>query len=165
MDDVARALGVSKPTLYQYFPSKQDILYECHQLAMDHGEAGLAVAQQTEGTGFEKLMVYLRRYMKGIFGDFGTCPVLTDVDSLEADRRDEVVSRRALISRATAALIESGIADGSIVPCNAKLASLFALGVVNWIPLWFRENGANTPDEIVDQFVSLFQTGLARTDG
>lgn len=32
MDDVASVLGVSKPTLYQYFKSKQELLYACHQV-------------------------------------------------------------------------------------------------------------------------------------
>lgn len=161
MDDVAGALGVSKPTLYQYFRSKQDILYECHQLAMDHGQAGIALAEAHNENGFEKLIVYLRRYMQGIFGDFGTCPVLTDVDSLTPKHRAEVVDRRAVISRATTKLIESGIADGSIAPCNPKLAGLFALGVINWIPLWYRESGPNTPEEIITEFARLFRTGLA----
>lgn len=161
MDDVASVLGVSKPTLYQYFESKQDILYHCHQLAMDNGDAGLALAKRHTGSGFEALTIYLDRYMRGIFGDFGTCPVLTDVDSLTPERRDEVVSRRARISAATADLVQAGIDDGSIVDCDPKLASLFALGVVNWIPLWYRETGPNTPDEITRCFIALLGSGFA----
>jgi len=161
MDEVAMVLGVSKPTLYQYFPGKQDILYACHQLAMDHGEAGLGMARSHSGKGFDKLVVYLRRYMQGIFGDFGTCPVLTDVDSLLPEQRAEVVERRAKISQATRELISEGIEDGSIVACNSQLAALFALGVVNWIPLWYRENGPNSPEEITEAFIGLFTTGLA----
>ncbi len=160
MDDVARALGVTKPTLYQYFSSKQDILFECHHRAMDHGEAGLALAERHEGSGYDKLVVYLRRYMQGIFGDFGTCAVLTDVDSLTPEQRDAVVARRTAISGATRDIIEAGIRDGSIAPCNAKLATLFTLGAVNWIPLWYRENGPNTPEEIIDEFVRLLGGGL-----
>ncbi len=162
MDDVAAALGVSKPTLYQYFRSKQEVLYRCHQLAMDHGEAGLALAQAHGGSGFERLATYLDRYMRGIFGDFGTCPVLTDVDSLAPGQRDEVVARRARISAATADLIREGVADGSIVECDPKLATLFALGAVNWIPLWYRETGPNTPDEITRAFLTLLGSGFAK---
>ena len=161
MDDVAKALGVTKPTLYQYFASKQDILYECHHRAMDHGEAGLALAAGHDGSGCDKLMIYLRRYMQGIFGDFGTCAVLTDVDSLTQEQRDAVVIRRSAISGATQDIIESGITDGSILPCNAKLATLFTLGVVNWIPLWYRENGPSSPEEIINEFIKLLGTGLA----
>jgi hypothetical protein len=53
--------------------SKQDLLYHCHQLSMDHGEAGLALAKKAGGSGFERLKIYLSRYMMGIFGDFGSC--------------------------------------------------------------------------------------------
>lgn len=162
MDDVAAALDVSKPTVYQYFKSKQEILYHCHQLAMDHGEAGLALARSDAGNGFQKLTVYLARYMRGIFGDFGTCPVLTDVDSLAPEQREHVVRRRAQISAATADLVRAGIADGSISECDPKLAALFALGAVNWIPLWYRESGPNTPEEITQAFVTFLRSGFAR---
>ncbi len=161
MDDVASVLGVSKPTLYQYFKSKQELLFACHQVAMDNGEAGLALAAAHDGTGLDKLIVYLRRYMSGIFGDLGNCPVLTDVDSLAAADREAVVARRTRISLATKDLIALGIADGSITPCDSKLATLFALGVVNWIPLWYREDGPNTPEEIMDAFVGLLTSGLS----
>ncbi|MFG1466794.1 TetR/AcrR family transcriptional regulator [Xanthobacter sp. DSM 24535] len=161
MDDVASVLGVSKPTLYQYFKSKQELLYACHQVAMDNGEAGLALAAVHNGTGLEKLIVYLRRYMLGIFGDLGNCPVLTDVDSLTPDDREAVVARRKRISLATKELIALGVTDGSIANCDPKLASLFALGVVNWIPAWYREDGPNTPEEIMESFVTHLTSGLA----
>lgn len=161
MEDVAAALGVSKPTVYQYFDSKQEILYHCHQLAMDQGEAALALARAHAGTGFQKLTIYLAAYMQGIFGELGTCPVLTDVDSLGSEQRDNVVARRARISAATADIIRAGIADGSIVECDPKLASLFILGAVNWIPLWYRETGPNTPDEITRAFLAFLGSGFA----
>ena len=59
--------------------------------------------------------------------------------SLTEKQRDAVVARRSEISEATRALIEKGIGDGSIEPSNSKLATLFILGAVNWIPLWYRE--------------------------
>lgn len=164
MDDVASVLGVSKPSLYQYFDSKQDLLYHCHQLSMDHGEAGLALAAKSGGSGFERLKIYLIRYMQGIFGDFGSCAVLTDVDSLEPKRRVEVVERRARISAATVKIIAEGVKDGSIVGVDPKLASLFVLGVVNWIPLWYRSTGPNKPDEIIDAFIRMMGSGLHMQD-
>lgn len=160
MDDVAEALNVSKPTLYRYFSSKQQILFECHQLAMDHGEDALRLAHESAGTGQEKFLTYTHRYMRGIFGDFGTCPALMDVDALLPEHREIVVARRAKISRMTADIIEEGIADGSIAPCDARLATLFTLGALNWMPLWYRENGRKSPDEIMEQFLALFERTL-----
>jgi AcrR family transcriptional regulator len=162
LDDIAAMLGVSKPTLYQYFGSKQEILYRCHQLALDQGDAGVALAEVDRGSGLDKLVIYLQTYMRGFFGEIGAGPVLTDVDSLTPANRKKVVERRSRISAATTRFIAQGVKDGSIVNCDPKLASMFALSVVNWMAYWYREDGPNTPDEIMSTFMMLFRGGLAR---
>lgn len=160
MDDVAAVLNVSKATLYQYFRSKQEILYECHVISMQHGEAGLALARKHEGSGLEKLEIYLRRYMQGAFGELGNLAVLSDVNSLTPERRAKVVKRRSEISHATDMLFRKGIRDGSIIECDPKIAKLFAMGVVNWIPVWFRADGEYSAEHIIDAFLDLFCKGL-----
>jgi TetR/AcrR family transcriptional regulator len=161
LDDVAAALGVSKPTLYQYFSSKQEILFQCHQLALDHGEAGVALAEAHRGSGFEKLVVYLESYMRGFFGEIGASTVLSDVASLTPVNRKKVVERRTRISAATTRFIAQGVKDGSIANCDPKLGSLFALSVVNWMAHWYREDGPSTPEQIISTFIRLFRTGFA----
>jgi hypothetical protein len=162
LDDIAASLGVSKPTLYQYFSSKQEILYRCHQLALDQGDAGIALAEVDRGSGLDKLLIYLQTYMRGFFGEIGAGPVLTDVDSLSPANRKKVVERRARISAAATRFIAQGVKDGSIVNCDSKLAGLFALSVVNWMAYWYREDGPNTPEEIMSTFMNLLRHGLAR---
>ena len=162
LDDIAATLGVSKPTLYQYFSSKQEILYRCHQLALDQGDAGIALAEVNRGTGLDRLVIYLQTYMRGFFGQIGAGPVLTDVDSLTPANRKKVVERRSRISAATTRFVAQGVKDGSIVNCDPKLASLFALSVVNWMACWYREDGPNTPDEIISTFMMLFRSALTR---
>jgi len=160
MSDVARALRISKPTLYDYFSTKQDILYECHLLALGHGRAAVDLAA-SESTGRAKLDAFLRRYMNGIFGDFGNCPVLTDVDSLDSPQRDQIVARRSEMSEALREIIRVGVDDGTLLDCDVHLAAMFVLGAINWIPLWYRDTGRNTPDEIVEAFVAFFHQGFA----
>lgn len=160
MGEVAATLGISKATLYQYFKSKQEILYECHLVSMDHGEAGLAMAAAHDGDGLEKFLVYLRRYMQGAFGELGNLAMLTDVNSLSPDSRKTVVQRRAKISHATDSLIAAGIEDGSIRGGDPKTGKLFAMGVINWIPAWFIPDGPYSADELVDGFIDLFLHGF-----
>ena len=161
MDDLAAALNTSKPTLYQFFENKQKLLYACHQLAMDHGEEGLALARRSDGTGREKLAIFCRRYMQGIMEDIGSCAVLTNVDALLEDDRAAAIARRARISAATRKLIEAGIKDGSISAADSKLASLFVLGTMNWILVWYRPSGERARDEIVEAFIAMIENGLA----
>jgi AcrR family transcriptional regulator len=160
MDDLAAALNTSKPTLYQFFENKQKLLYACHQHAMDHGEAALALAHHDGRSGREKLAIFCRRYMHGVMDDFGSCAVLTDVDALLGDDRAAAIDRRTRISAATRKLIEEGLQDGSFASVDSKLASLFVLSVVNWILIWYRPDGDRTRDEIVEAFISMIENGL-----
>jgi AcrR family transcriptional regulator len=160
MDDLAAALNTSKPTLYQFFENKQKLLYACHQHAMDHGEAALALAQQDGRNGRDRLAIFCRRYMHGVMDDFGSCAVLTDVDALLGRDRTAAIERRARISAATRALIEEAIADGSFKPIDSQLGTLFVLSVVNWILVWYRPDGDKTRDEIVETFIEMIENGL-----
>ncbi|MDB5575108.1 MAG: hypothetical protein JWR80_284 [Bradyrhizobium sp.] len=160
MDDLATALNTSKPTLYQFFENKQKLLYACHQHAMDHGEAGLALAHRDGTNGRDKLAIFCRRYMHGVMDDFGSCAVLTDVDALLGADRAAAIDRRARISAATKQLIEEGLQDGSFTSVDSKLATLFVLSVVNWILVWYRPDGDRTRDEIVEAFIAMIENGL-----
>jgi AcrR family transcriptional regulator len=160
MDDLAAALNTSKPTLYQFFENKQKLLYACHQHAMDHGEAALALAHKDGRNGRDKLAIFCRRYMHGVMDDFGSCAVLTDVDALLGKDRTAAIDRRARISAATRTLIEEAIADGSFKPVDSKLGTLFVLSVVNWILVWYRPDGDKTRDEIVETFIEMIENGL-----
>lgn len=161
MDEVASSLGISKATLYQYFTSKQEVLFECHLLSIQHGEAGLALAAASGGDGLEKFLVYLRRYMQGAFGELGGLALLTDVSSLTPEGREVIVQKRAAISHMTDRLIEEGIRDGSIRPCDPKMGKLFAMGVVNWIPAWYSYEGERTAEEFVGAFIEFFISSFA----
>lgn len=156
MDEVASGLGISKATLYQYFPSKQEVLFECHLLSIQHGEAGLALAAQCSDSGLDRFLIYLRRYMQGAFSELGGLTLLTDVRSLSPQRREVIVQKRASISHRTNRLIEEGLNDGSIRSCDPKMGKLFAMGVVNWIPVWYSFEGERSADEFVDAFIAFF---------
>lgn len=51
LDDIAGRLNVTKPALYYYFKSKNELLYECHNLAMDIGDRAIEHAETQGGTG------------------------------------------------------------------------------------------------------------------
>ena len=47
--DIARELGVSKPTLYYYVANKQDLLFQCHLVAADQAIAGCPACRSWPG--------------------------------------------------------------------------------------------------------------------
>ncbi len=60
--DVAAATGVSKPTLFRYFPAKEDLVL--HRLADHEGEAGTVVAGRPPGCS--PLAALRRHFLAGL---------------------------------------------------------------------------------------------------
>lgn len=160
MDDVARELAITKPTLYRYFPSKHAILAACHNLAMDFTERAIREAA-SGASGLERFLLFSRENLKIILGALGTFPVITEIDALLPADRKRVVQRRKQISGWLKATLAEGMADGSIVQGDPNLMSLYCLGVFNWVPLWYRAEGPNTAEQIVEQYLALFRRTLA----
>ncbi len=160
LEDIAKTLNVTKAALYHYVKGKHEILYECHRLAHELGDEAIAVARRDGKNGLEKLTHFLTNYIETLTGEFGSCVVLTDIDSLRADDREEIIARRDKFDRAFRAIIQEGIDDGSIRKCDPKLADLMIMGAVNWIPKWYSPEGARSGREIAEGFVALLVHGL-----
>jgi hypothetical protein len=57
-------------------------------------------------------------------------------------------------------LLREGVKDGSIQPCDLKMAAFALAGALNWIAHWYRANQAMTAAQIADAFVMIFEEGL-----
>jgi AcrR family transcriptional regulator len=164
LDEIAEALQVSKGTLYNYIKDKQEILYECHTLALDIGERAVDFGKDRGGTGADILRNVLIYNITSLTEEFGACAVLTEVDALRPADRVKVVKRRDLIEKRMVSLINDGIKDGSIRPLDQKIAVFTIMGVISWLPRWFSPEGRLSGDEIAAQITDLLMPGLLSSE-
>ena len=164
LDDVARALGISKGTLYNYVRDKQEILFAFHQLAYDLSDQafahGRAQAKANGGRGADVLRGILVRYIELLTGELGACGALMEVDALRPEDRAEAARRRDAFEAAFVSIIEDGIHDGSIRPVDPKLAVFTFMGAINWLPRWFVPGGRLPGDALAVQMTDLLLSGL-----
>lgn len=160
MDDIARKLGVTKPALYRYVNNKHDVLAACFNLVMDmsfrHLEEGAAAGRN----GLEKLRLTIRGYLSELIGDFGHPVVILEEGALLPDQLRSLIRRRDELERQYRALIEEGKRDGSIVPCNSKMAVFAIFGAMNWVPKWYRTDGDWSPEFVADSLVQIITRAI-----
>jgi AcrR family transcriptional regulator len=162
LSELASRLNITKPALYYYFRNKEELLVECYRAGIDAIEASLREAGDCEGTGLERLRAYIESYTTAIVTtDFGRCVPTLDDAELSSPARRQVRDLKRRIDAAIRANIEQGIEDGSIVPCNAKLAAFAIAGAINWIGTWYQPGGGLGAEEIVSEFSRLLISGLA----
>jgi AcrR family transcriptional regulator len=161
LNEVAARLNITKPALYNYFRSKEDILIECYRLGQKMFEASIAAIERESGDGLDKLRRLIRAYAHVMTTDFGMCLVRLDDRELSAEARARVRRAKRRYDAAFRASIAQGVADGSITPCNPKLATLAIAGSLNWIGHWYRPGGELSPAAIAEEFARRLTEGLA----
>lgn len=162
LDDVANALGVTKPTIYHYFASKDEILFECTRRGLTAIAAAGAEANIAGGAnGLERLEAMMKGYARVMTQDVGrVCTLTSEFDLSEQSKREFRRIKRE-VDRMVRDLVIEGMKDGSIAKGDPKLVTFTLTGALNWITRWFDEAGPQSVDEIAEACVTTLVHGLA----
>lgn len=161
--EIAKKLGVTKAALYTYVPSKEELLYYCHDSAMDTALESLRLSRAEGANGLQKLTLTLRRYLELMLGEEGSYVVLLEENAMKPVHMRAIVKRRDQFEHGLRELVQEGIADGSIVPCNPKLAVFMMMGALNWGRKWYRPNERWTGPQIALALTQMLDRSLSST--
>ena len=161
LTEIAKKLGVTKAALYTYVPSKEDLLYYCHDAAMDSAAESLDKARSGGGSGLQKLTTTLRHYLELMLGEEGGYVVLLEENAMKPLHMRAIIKRRDVFEQGLRDLVVEGVSDGSIVPCNPKLAIFVAMGALNWSRKWYRPNGSWSGPQIAFALTQMLERSFA----
>ena len=167
LDDIATALGVTKPTVYYYVANKEQLLFECFLAGLTPIREALREAEHRDGTARDRLKHVVRGYAAAIASEYGWCMVRAHDQDLGPGMRRQINVLKSEIDQGIRRLLRAGMDDGSVGPCDPKLAAFAMAGALNWIAHWYRADESMSPAEVADAFVAFFELGLQprpRTD-
>jgi long-chain acyl-CoA synthetase len=162
LDDIARSLGVTKPTLYHYVANKEEILFECVRRGLAALRACIAGTGQHGLGGRERLRSVLENYAAIGTGDFGLCVIRVGEDPLSEPRRRELRRLKGEIDAEFRALIEAGMTEGWIAPGDAGIAASTAVDALGGIGRWCRpaQPAGHSLDDAVRHCVGMLMSGV-----
>ena len=163
LDDIARRLNVTKPTIYYYVKNKEEILFECTRIGLEMLDDASSEVIGQGGSACDELIAVMRKYAEIVTMDFGMCVIRVGEEPLTEESRRNLRSLKRSIDRKFRRLIERGIAEGSIAPCDPRIAAFTVAGALSWIARWYQPNGGLTVDEIAGQCIALLMNGLGAT--
>lgn len=165
MRDLAEAVDLQKASLYHHLQSKQELLLELLDRAIDLLIDDTLSVLESDQTPVEKLRAAMRAYMSRLTSDADLAAVLLlEHRSLESDLRAGHVERRDRLESLWRELIAEGIQNGDFRPVDPAIAGFVLLGVLNWTITWFRPGGRLPAAELADRFADLILGGL-KSDG
>lgn len=162
LNDLAEELQVTKPTLYYYIENKEDILFQCLHTAIIELLEQTDAIQASERNGIEKLTAFIHLFISVFDDEFGRCLARPGPEPLSSKYLAQIEPLYVRLDSAMRQMIDDGIADGSMRPCNSKVTAFTLFGAINWMTRWYHPEGEMTTREVADQMARLFCDGLAQ---
>ena len=162
LDDIARSLGVSKPTLYYYVASKEQLLFACVERGVAQLRAGFAELAARGVEGRERLRAAMALYAEIVTSDLGLCVIHVGEDPLPEARRHELRALKGQVDAEFRQLIEQGMAAGWIAPGDAAMAAFTVVGALSGIGRWYRPDvhGAAELQEAKEHGIDMLMRGV-----
>ncbi len=159
LKDVARHLGLTDAALYYYVRNKEELVYQCYLRAAELGKQAMERGIAEGETGFEQAMLYIRYHIEIMVGDEGPVAIMSEIPSLKRSHRNEILQVSRRHSAGFEAILQRGIEDGSIAPCDVRMTGNAVMGSINWIPKWYHGKAAMA-DQILAEFPVILTRGL-----
>jgi len=164
LKDVSALLGLTDAALYYYVKNKEELVYLCYLRAGDVGRDAMDRAIAQERNGLETVRHYIRYHVDAMTGERGPIAIMSEIPSLKPAHREQILDISRRHGARFEALIERGIEDGSILPCDVRMTGNAIMGALNWVPKWFRGD-AEVAAQVVAEFPMILSAGLAAASG
>lgn len=153
MKDIAHALDVRAPSLYNHVSAKQDILYAIMDRAMDRAITALAAALED----LTDVADQLRAATESLVLDFLRNPAEVticnnEVRSLDHDNRIAIVAKRDYYAAQVRKIIDQGCRAGRFHAPSPQLAAFAVLEMGNGAKSWFRPDGRYTDVYVAKEY-------------
>jgi AcrR family transcriptional regulator len=162
LQDVADAMGVSRPALYYYVKSKEDILARLvEEFPLRDAERLRQIRERTDMSAAEKLREIVRIHVLHLTAAPGRLRML---DRNENHLSGKVAESHAKAKRAVlgeiSGVIDEGIAGGEFRPVDARSAALGILGMCNWVSWWFEPDSGPRGEDVATTLAEMAQNSL-----
>jgi AcrR family transcriptional regulator len=163
MDEVAAALGVTKPLLYNYFGNKEQLYIACMKRSGDALEKTILETVGDTSNPGDALNAGLRAFFAFLDADRAAWAVLFDEtlphSGVLADRVAEYRGRlTALVSEALLAQLPAK--RRAVARIEVEALSTALLGAAEALARWWLRTGATSASEAAELLIATIEPGL-----
>jgi AcrR family transcriptional regulator len=160
MEDLARATGLTKSSIYHHVSGKEELLRLAVAKAVDALFAVLAEEPSLVGPAVERLEHVVRRSAEVLVEQLPYVTLLLRVRG-NTDAERWALGRRREFDTRLSALVQAAIDEGDVRgDLDPRLVTRLLFGMVNSVIEWFRPGAATSSKDLADALVALAFHGL-----
>ncbi len=163
MNDIADAAGLTKAGIYHYIRGKEELLFEIMGYAMDVVEHNIVAPAKQVADAEERLRTIVEHHARSVLEGTGAITILLEemLSLTPAHRRTIRARERAYFEFVRDTLTQLA-AERKLRDVNPTTAAFSLLGMILWIPRWYRRDGKLRPEEALRDFIEIALNGLLK---
>ena len=164
VSDIARALGLTKAGLYHHFDSKEALLFEIMMFGLDKVRDEVILPVRAIGDPEERLRQLITRHARITTRGHGAVAHLQDeIRALPPPARKQIEHRMRVYFDLVRGTLDELPAAGRLCDVDTTVATFSLIGMILWLPRWFRQDGRLTQDHVAENIANLALGGLVTT--
>ena len=163
MSDIAFSVNLKKASLYHHVSSKQEILLEILDRALQLLLERISAITIQQIPADQKLKLMIREYLQILVENVDLATVLLfEHRALERRQHSRHIPNRDKFESLWKDVLVEGVRAKLFQCDDPALATRALLGILNWTITWYRPDGPLTIEQVSDQYSSLLLNGLLR---
>ena len=161
MRDLARATGRAPATLYNYFDSKEELLYTLQRESFDE----LIASAEKALEGVEDPDARLRAFVTSHVRYFTTNPdvmrvLVHEASALPPQHRGDIRARKQRYFDLGHDTVRALVANANLDPIEVERRTYSLFGMLNWMWGWYEADRHGSPETVADTIVRMARGGL-----
>lgn len=166
MKDLAHAYGCQPANLYNFFDTKESILFEVLLEEMEQIIRPIAhLEREDDGNPVAQLREIIMSHLKVTLSHRRSAKSLFDValDSLSPANRKVIVTMRDTYDRIMRTVLERGQKEGMFLPHDQKLVGFMIASMITRTRMWFHPKKGVTIEGLADFIFRFAMSGIQKT--
>ena len=161
MNEIANELGIKKATIYYYFPSKEQILFEIMNFAMDEALKDLKKISKMKIPPMKKLEESLKFYSKYYVKKQNDLILLVnELNSLNERYKKILIDKEKVYVNIFKGIFSELKEQGKLKDIPLTIIAFSFFGMVHYTIKWYRASGEVKPEKLSEYFVEIFTKGI-----
>lgn len=164
LDDIAERIGFTKPAIYYYFRSKEDILFAIVDGVVEGALNRIRSIAERDEPVDERLHAILVENTQVVLENLEANTVFYNERGLLSTERERMIrDREREYTRIVRDLYEEGVTAGELLDIDVTIATSTLLGASIWAYRWFDARGRLSSEQVAEQVAQLLMGGYRST--
>jgi AcrR family transcriptional regulator len=155
LQDIAREVGLTKAGLYHYIRSKEQLLFDIMNYAMDRVDRDVIAPARAIQDPVRRLQFIAETYARLVIGNQEITIVLNDIGGLTGAKKQHVNGRQDAFYVFVRDTLKELSAQRKLDGMDASVLAMSFFGVIRWLAHWYQPNGKLSRDHVIGQITDL----------